>query len=55
MNDKEIIKIALDFIENHITETQFKYIYSDEVRIIQELHLDNEELIELENILKNAK
>ena len=50
---KETINKAIKFIKNHIQETTYKYVYSNEVNVIQELHLDNEELIELLKILDN--
>lgn len=51
---KEIHDKAIKFIKNHIQETTYKYVYSNEVNVIQELHLDNEELIELLEILERS-
>ena len=51
---KEIHDKAINFIKNHIQETTYKYVYSNEVSVIQELHLDNEELIELLKILERS-
>lgn len=51
---KETINKAINFIKNHIQETTYKYVYSNEVNVIQELHLDNEELIELLEILERS-
>ena len=45
---------AIEFIKNHIQETTYKYVYSNEVNVIQELHLDNEKLIELLKILESS-
>lgn len=49
---KEIRSKAIKFIKTNIQETTYKYIYSKEVNVIQELHLDNEELVELLEILE---
>ena len=51
---KEIHDKAINFIKNHIQETTYKYVYSNEVNVIQELHLDNEELVELLEILERS-
>ena len=51
---KETINETIKFIKNHIQETTYKYVYSNEVNVIQELHLDNEELIELLEILESS-
>ena len=51
---KETINETIKFIKNHIQETTYKYVYSNEVNVIQELHLDNEELIELLKILESS-
>lgn len=52
---KEIHDKAIKFIKNYIQETTYKYVYSNEVNVIQELHLDNEELIELLEILESSE
>lgn len=51
---KEYHDKAIEFIKNHIQETTYKYVYSNEVNVIQELYLDNEELIELLEILESS-
>ena len=51
---KEYHDKAIEFIKNHIQETTYKYVYSNEVNVIQELYLDNEQLIELLEILESS-
>lgn len=46
-----IIKEAVDFIKEHIIETEYRYVYSKTINVIETLELNNAELIELLEIL----
>lgn len=49
-----IIKEAVDFIKEHITETEYRYVYSKTINVIETLELNNEELIKLLEILERT-
>lgn len=45
---------AVDFIKEHITETEYRYVYSKTINVVETLELNNAELIELLEILERA-
>lgn len=49
-----IIKEAVDFIKEHIIETEYRYVYSKTINVIETLELNNEELIKLLEILERT-
>ena len=49
-----IIKEAVDFIKEHIIETEYRYVYSKTINVIETLELNNAELIELLEILERT-
>lgn len=49
-----IIKEAVDFIKEHITETEYRYVYSKTINVVETLELNNAELIELLEILERT-
>lgn len=49
-----IIKEAVDFIKEHIAETEYRYVYSKTINVIETLELNNEELIKLLEILERT-
>lgn len=51
---EETIKEAVDFIKEHIIETEYRYVYSKTINVIETLELNNEELIKLLEILERT-
>ena len=47
-------KNEFEFIKEHITETEYQYVYSKKIKVIETLELNNEELLKLLQILERT-
>lgn len=45
---------TIEFIKEHITETEYQYVYSKKIKVIETLELNNEELLKLLQILERT-